>query len=525
MKNAAALPEPWQVVDRKTVASYDTGILQWWLIADMMGGFEWRPFIVDVKDLDRILEAPAWAPLPGSQMTFLECPLWEAGYFGNRGPGKTLSLLFDYAKDVGRFGEAWRGILFRLEFGDLDDVVRKIEEWYPKVFAGFRFLRSKSEYVAEFPGGERLLLRNLPNEEAYSEYHGHEYPWMGFEELTQWDNDKAYKLMHSCSRPTAQGVPTRVRSTANPSGPGHKWVKKRFLLPQKYGQIISIPGEMERVAIRGALSENFLLLTSDPQYPMKIRNAARNKEQAEAWLDGSWDITSGGMIDDVWDSKVHVIPSFKANIIPRGWTITRAYDHGSSAPFALGWWAESNGEAIVLPGGRTVGEVRGDLILFAEWYGTTGNDNEGLRMPVRDIGRGIIDREKDMGITNRVMFGPADTAIFNKDENRNDTSLADDFEREGVVFERADKSPGSRIRGWDTLRERLEGAKQVPGQGRDRPGIYICDRNKYWLELVPTMPRDINNPDDLPPKYEDHHADMTRYRLSWTPPHMFRRGF
>ena len=862
MKNAANIPEPWQVVDVKKVTQYDTASLVWWLVADMNGGFEWRPFIVDIKDETRVLEAPAWSPLPGSQFIFLSCPIWEAMYGGNRGPGKriknsslvltdsgwkaagsvtlsdmlvapdgtytrlkavhpsnhgnlyrftfcdgatidadddhlwavrsvdrgyrdgwevkstkelrslkggyaiplmsgpapgdlwtknadpyvvglligdgtmtghyptlyvgdddydfmapfmrglgwkehrqpgrrvcmfqatnkttyspytevlherrvgdkkrvpeslltadpatrlavlqglmdsdgsidvphtdrldcrgfpvtggrcefksvseqlakdvqylvrslggkatvtkkprsekdqasrggrdhifkvsvmhcnkfnpfriprkaervkkmkgvhrtiksivkvedgaatcfevehpshlfvcqdfivthnSLTLLFDFAKDIGHHGESWRGILFRLEFGDLDDIVRKIEEWYYRIFPGFRFLRSKSEYVAEWPGGERLLLRNLPNADAYSEYHGHEYPWMGFEELTQWPDDVPYKLMQSCSRPTAQGVPTRIRSTTNPDGPGHRWVKKRFQLPHMYGKVVRVPGEMPRVAIQGALSENFLLLTNDPNYPTKIKNAARNLAQAEAWLAGSWDITSGGMVDDLWDAKVHIIPSFKASEVPRGWLWSRSYDHGSSRPFCHLWWLESNGEPLHLPNGRVVGEVKGDLVLFAEWYGTTGNDNEGLRMTARDIGRGIMDRQKDMGIRKRVLFGPADSAIFNKDENRNDSSIASDMEAEGVVFEKADKSPGSRIRGAEVFRERLEGSKQVAGM-RDRRGIFICDRCKYWIDLVPPMPRSTVNPDDVPETYEDHPWDSTRYRLLW----------
>ena len=31
---------------------------------------------------------PAWAPLPGSQTAFLNCPVFEVLYTGSRGPGK-----------------------------------------------------------------------------------------------------------------------------------------------------------------------------------------------------------------------------------------------------------------------------------------------------------------------------------------------------------------------------------------------------------------------------------------------------
>ena len=100
----------------------------------------------------------------------------------------------------------------------------------------------------------------MEDERSYGEYHGHEYPWIGWEELTQWPTDKAYRLMFSCCRPPSAGVPCRVRSTTNPYGPGHNWVKRRFELPQMSSALINKPGERERTSIHGDLSENFILL-------------------------------------------------------------------------------------------------------------------------------------------------------------------------------------------------------------------------------------------------------------------------
>lgn len=483
----------------------------------------WKSFLVNPQG--EIIQEPYWMPLPGSQVVFLQCPIFEALYEGTRGPGKTLTLLMDFAKDVGKgYGENWRGILFRKTFGDLDDAVRKIEAFFPRMFKGFRFLKSKSEYKAIWPTGEALLLRPLEDEYAYDEYHGHEYPWIGFEELSQWENDKAYKLMFSCCRPTAPGIPCRVRSTTNPYGVGHSWIKKRFQLMQMRSKVIRIPGEVPRVAIHGHLKENFLLLHSAPDYEQQIMQAATNPAQAKAWVEGSWDVNAGGMVDDVWDKNVHVIPDFPAKLIPRSWRITRAYDHGQSHPFAVGWWLESSGEPLKF-NGLEYGRVRGDLILFSEWYGTSGEDNTGLRLSARAIAKGILDREKDLGIAGRVLPGPADTEIWSKDSRGTGRAPVDDMNELGVFFERADKTPGSRVRGWQMLRTYLEDAKSNPDGTRDKPGLFICASNNYWLEFVPTMPRDQGNLDDVPPKYEDHLPDMTRYRLNWSIPGMWRAAF
>jgi hypothetical protein len=293
-------------------------------------------------------------------------------------------------------------------------------------------------------------------------------------------------------------------------------------------RIIRVPGELPRVAIHGNLSENFVLLHAQPTYPTQIREAATNPAQAEAWLAGSWDVTSGGMIDDLWDAIVHVLPPIPIGKVPRDWTLTRAYDHGQSSPFACGWWLESNGEPIEI-NGRLIGRVRGDLILWQEWYGTSGNDNEGVRMAAAKIGAGIHDREEDWSVRGpnwcRVIAGPADTEIFNKESNRDGRCPADDMADEGVPWERADKSAGSRKRGWEMLRTYLSGAIPSPDGTREKSGLFVCSNCEFWISLCPPMPRDDKDLDEVPATYEDHLADMTRYRLNWQVPGMWRRGF
>jgi hypothetical protein len=517
------------VLEKRTVAADQSGNEMCWLLKQDDETFDsvWEP---QVSYANGKTDTPVWLPLPGSQYTFLECPIYEALYEGTRGPGKTLTLIMDFAKDVGKgYGKSWRGILFRQKLGDLDDVVRKIEEWFTKLYPGFRFRKSKADYSAVWPTGEELLLRHMEDERTYGEYHGHEYPWIGWEELTQWPTDKAYMMMMSCSRPPSPGIKCRVRATTNPYGPGHNWVKDRFGLPHMRGRVIHPAGETARVAIHGTLSENFLLLHDDPTYPVKVRNAASNPAQALAWLEGRWDITAGGMIDDIWDRKYHLLPVIEPEQIPREWKMTRSYDHGSSSPFSAQWFLESNGEPLVMDG-RLIGNVRGDIILWNEWYGSDGKNNSGIRLSARKIGAGIRDREIEWGFRSpggksRVYPGPADTEIFNKASDRDGRCPADDMEDSGIEWERADKSSGSRKRGWEMLRSKLQNAIPEPDGTRDYPGFFVCESCPWWIKLCPPMPRDDRDPDEVPPTYEDHAADATRYRLNWELPGMSRRSF
>jgi len=457
---------------------------------------------------------PVWAPQEGSQEAFLTCPVFEVLYEGTRGPGKTDALLMDFAQHCGQgYGAEWRGILFRQTYKQLTDLINKSQKWFREVFPEATY--NKADHTWTWPTGEQLLLRHMRTPSDYWNYHGHAYPWIGFEELTNWNDPTCYLSMMSCSRSTVPGMPRKYRATTNPYGPGHNWVKRRWRLPQSRGRIIRDSyrdGELEppRVAIHGHIRENRILLHADPEYISRIRASARNPAELAAWIDGSWDVTSGGMFDDIWDSGRHILPSFPLHKIPKGWHIDRSFDWGSSKPFSVGWWAESNGEPLEYDG-VVYGRKRGDLIRIAEWYGWNGNRNEGVRMLAKDIAQGILDREDDLGIAGRVRPGPADTSIFDEE---NGVSIARDMLSKKVSWEKADKSPGSRKQGWEAIRKMLKGALPPPGGGpREEPGLFVLDRCHQFIETVPSLPRDEKDPDDVNTNAEDHIADETRYRV------------
>jgi hypothetical protein len=467
-----------------------------------------RAFYVD-SEKGRRVEA-TWAPLYGSQLAFLQAgAVFEVLYEGTRGPGKTDSLLMDFLQYVGRgWGAEWRGVLFRQTYPQLKDVETKALKWIPLLFPGARY--NKNEHTWRFPTGEELLLRHMRVEDDYWNYHGHAYPWMGWEELTNWATDRCYTVMMSCCRSTRPGMPRCYRATTNPYGPGHNWVKARFRLPHFRGIVITDATkdghpEPPRLAIHGRIHENLILHHADPDYINKIRAAARNPSELAAWLEGSWDIVAGGMFDDLWRGEVHVVPPFPLSMVPKGWKVDRSFDWGSSRPFAVGWWAESNGEPFEY-GGRLYGRVRGDLYLIQEWYGWNGTRNEGVRMLARDVAEGILDREADWGIKGRVKAGPADSSIFDVE---NGNSIGGDMERKGVSWQAADKGPGSRKQGWEQMRKMLKGALTP----RENPGLFIFSHCRQTIETLPVLPRDDKDLDDVDTEAEDHLADMIRYRV------------
>ena len=202
-----------------------------------------------------------WEPLAGSQTLSLTCPANIIQFDGSRGPGKTDAQLMRFRRCVGQgYGRYWRGIIFDREYKNLDDLVSKSMRWFPEFKDGARFLSSKSDYRWVWPTGEELLFRAIKKDTDYWGYHGQEFPFIGWNELTKYPNDNLFEMMMSCNRssflpsehPIFVGddpnptylpeLPLEVFITTNPHGVGHNWVKKRFIDQAP-------PGRMVRKAI------------------------------------------------------------------------------------------------------------------------------------------------------------------------------------------------------------------------------------------------------------------------------------
>ena len=462
----------------------------------------------------------AWAAQEGGQRAFLACHLPEVLAEGNRGASKTDALLMDFAQDCGQgYGAEWHGMLFRHTYPQLRDVVVKTQKWFPRIFPGIRFTAG-NQLVWTWPDGEFLTLGFFSRPEDFRNYQGFSIPWIGWEELTNWADDTCYKLMKSCCRSADPRVAkiARMRATANAYGIGHNFVKRRFRLPilpgRTVGEIIrdsyDREGNLEepRCAIHFDLSENKILLAAQPDYLNKVKAAARNESEYRAWVYDDWDIVAGGMFDAVYQPKVHIVPNFPLTRIPESWYIDRSYDHGQSKPFSVGWWAESSGEPLI-HNGHVYGQVRGDLYRIAEWYGWTGEDNKGLDLVATAIGRGVLDREADWGLSGRVHPGPADGSIFNKDASGK-SSTASDMAGVGCHWERADQTPGSRKQGWERIRQLMVASTAYP---REEPGIFWLERCEQSRRTLFVLPRDEKDMDDVDTESEDHVGDETRYRV------------
>ncbi len=448
----------------------------------------------DLKDQNVL-----WRPNMGSQILFLSCPYPEVFYFGTRKVGKTETLLIDYLRDVGKgYGSNWRGLLFRKTFPQTRDAALNSMQLFKSAFPGAKY--NGNEHMWTFPDGEILYFSYFDKPSDYGNYHGHFYPWIAWDELTEWPSLEGYHLMKSCNVAPVGGVPFRLRATGNTWGVGRSVVKRHFIDEAGNWGIPITDKETgrKRIAIYGDMLENIpFMRTRGKEFRDGILSM-QDTERIKSWLGGSWDVSIGGFFADVWDSKRNIISKDDCFVPPAHWPCWRSFDWGSASPFSVGWWCESDGTEA--PNGKVY--PRGALIRFWEWY---GNDkkardlNTGLKMGNPDIGKGIRNIEKRWPQL-QIRKGPADTQIFSRMGRESIHQ-----EMGGNLFIEADKSPGSRITGLQQMRDRFRGYEDTG------PMMLAMEWCADFIRTVPELQRDEKELEDTAQNQEDHIADEVRY--------------
>lgn len=471
-------------------------------------------------------------PHPGPQTELMFTAADEVFYGGARGGGKSMGCLLHFLDHSLTWGRLARGVIFRRRFVDLEDLIRDSWEVYGPL--GGRFFAGGGRPSWRLPGGGELRFRYLLRERDAVNYQGQAFTRIYIEEAGTYPTPVALDLLRGCLR-SAHGVPCQIVLNANPGGPGHNWLKSRYIDPAPFNTLITEeieirPGEKvrwSRVYIPARLSDNPPLDT--PQYRASLKLIGP-EYLVRAWLDGDWNIVAGGMFDDILSPMRRERIVIEPFPVPENWPVYRALDWGSAKPFSVGWWAVSDGSAVY-DGDRLVGKWPAmSLFRVAEWYGTSGNPdnpNEGPRMLAAEVAQGIRKREARMFPGRTVQPGPADSAIFVADGVAR--SIADELRdplgdgtNKGVRFIESDKGPGSRKAGWEALRRVLKNSAPEDRNGRpipaESPGMWIFDTCRHWVRTMTVLPRNTpesgRDTEDVDTDSEDHIADETRYMLT-----------
>lgn len=433
------------------------------------------------------------------QNEFLAASEDEVLYGGAAGGGKTDALVIDA---MGLQYEAlkypwYRAIIFRQTYDQLTEVIDRGRMYYDSVDEYDDYKENK--HIFQFKSGAKIIMAYATHRKHLDNHQGKEYQYIGWEELTQWATKEFYDyLLTRCRASTrVSAIPTRVRATCNPGGPGHHWVKQYFNIPNNGAPTvftetvdIDIPGvkpsteSFTRRFIPARLVDNPHLM-HDRRYLARL--SLLPDRLKKALLEGRWDLIEGQFFSH-FDPKVHVIKAFTP---PPEWPRWRAMDWGFRKPYAIGWFTMN---------------PDGQIFMYRELYGYGGEPDVGSQETIGTVSTKIKKSEQletKAGIEFR--RNPADTNIW----ARAGTSAAEKeitgakiFKQKGINWVKAIKGPGSRIAGWAVMHELMKDRK-----------FFVMDNCTHWIRTVPDLQIDPDNPEDLLTDMEDHAADMTRYSL------------
>jgi hypothetical protein len=362
-----------------------------------------------------------------------------------------------------------------------------------------------------FWNGAKIQLGSVQYEKDVAKYQGAEIGLLLCDELTHF-SESIYRFLRGRLRLGATEIPEKYKGLfpriicgSNPGSIGHNWVKAAFVDPAPPMEIVQQSDEeggLRRQYINARLDDNPTLMQNDPGYEKRLAGLGR-PELIKAMRDGDWNVVAGGMFDDLWSPQHHVIRPFT---VPAAWRVDRGFDWGTSKPFAVLYFAESDGSTVTLGDGTERTFPRGSVFIISEYYGWNGKPNQGSRMTNAEIARNV--RERDLAMGRIVHPGPADNAIY---DVREGTSIADDMARAPnyIRWTKSDKSPGSRVNGWEVIRKLLKQA--IDGE---LPGLYVFDTCRHTIRTLPTLPRHASIDGDLDSESEDHIVDVIRYRVS-----------
>lgn len=458
-----------------------------------------------------------WQPQP-KQFSYLKNPAFEALFGGSKGPGKTDALIAGSTRHLSN--PKYKAIIFRRTTPKMTELISRSHELFHRI--GRWNDQKKTWTFANLTNrtrpGATLRFMHMENEDDKYNIQGHEYHFMGFDQLEEFTESQYLFAMLQC-RSTVDGIVPFIRSTANPIGVGHAWVKSRFIdrcpgdgTIKYFKKERTLNGEIEvecrskdpmalsRTFIQANIYDNKILLDKDPQY-LKILNSLK-EDMRKALKDGDWNALIGQYFTE-WKPTVNVISRQKFHEMIAGKNVTRVIglDYGFKKPSSVGWY-------VILP--------EGQMIRYRELY-VEGKTYTALAEDIVELSYHAN------GSPEKIDYMVADSSIWGdvahhaepKDGNVKGQSGFDKMTE--IIGERfpilmADKR---RIVGWTRMREVIDNYTDQHGQ--QSAMFLVVDCCKNFIRTVTGLVHDKYRQEDLDTSGEDHAQDEARYVIMSRP--------
>ncbi len=250
------------------------------------------------------------------QKSFIDANESEVLFGGAAGGGKSYGQVVDALLFALKYPRS-KQLILRRTFAELDkSLIRTALSLYPREIYSF----NSSSHTGKFKNGSIIDFGYCAAEIDVYQYQSAEYDVIRFDELTHF-TESQYVYLISRVR-GANSYPKQVKSSTNPGGIGHGWVKARFVDPSPAGKIFVGDDGMERIFIPSLLDDNRFLTEGDPKY--RERLLALPEREKKALLYGDWNIFEGQYFTE-FDPRKHIVSPFE---IPRSWRKYRTLDYG-----------------------------------------------------------------------------------------------------------------------------------------------------------------------------------------------------
>ncbi len=268
------------------------------------------------------------------QAAFIKTDADEVFFGGAAGGGKSCAQVID-ALFFAYSHAGSRQLVLRRTFPELErSIVPLCRRFYPKE-AG-KYISSK--HVWRFKNGSLIELGYLEAEEDVTRYQSAEYDVIRFDELTHF-TESQYLYMLSRLR-GANGFPKQMKSTGNPGGVGHAFVKKRFIDDPD-----AVVNGRRFQFIPSFVRDNRFLTEADPGYEKRLSELP--EKERRRLLEGDWNFFDGAYFSE-FSPAVHIVKPFDLS----GYTRFRSLDYGLDMTACL-WWAV---------------DAKGDMYIYRELY-------------------------------------------------------------------------------------------------------------------------------------------------------------
>ncbi|MDB5851082.1 MAG: hypothetical protein JWP29_4834 [Rhodoferax sp.] len=413
---------------------------------------------------------------------------------GGRGGGKSYGLALLALRHCEQYGQRARVLYLRKTYAGLRDFELVTRELFGMVY-GTDARYNGSEHIWRMPGGGYVELGQLESHGDYAKYQGRSFTLLLVDEAGQYSDPSLLDIMRSNLR-GAKDIPIRVVIAANPGGPGHHWIAKRYVF--RAGPWKAFHEERsKRTWVYAPSTYDGNQFIDRDQYRDQLESACpTDPELLRAWLTGDWAVNRGAYFAAVLDESRNAVDPWAA--VATGWTTWIAHDFGSAAPSVTYLMAQSPGETH-----EGVFYPRDSIVLVDELAAVRpDNLNMGLQWTASTTAEAIVEFLKPWKVKAR---GVADDACF-ADTGHGSGSIAQEFSRKGVYFLPAKKA--DRITGWTLMRRMLADAGKP-----DVPGLYVSRRCAYFWDTVPNLARDMKRIEDVDSSGPDHGADACRYGI------------